>query len=86
MSKHSGQPEPHIAPLSPERWKTLEPIIDAAIELAAEHRQKFLTEACGGDALLLADLELLLADYDRRDTLLELPAAERFPSLLLERL
>jgi len=70
--------------LSPDRWKTLEPIIDAAIDLAPEDRRAYVREACAGDSALEADVEFLLAEYDRPDVLLDHPAAERFPSLVDE--
>ena len=69
-------------PLSADRWKTLEPLIDAAVELAPDARQAFVREACRGDAALEAELMLLLAEYDRVDAQFDRPAAERFPSLM----
>lgn len=68
-------------PLSHERWRMLEPLIDAAIEMAPEQRRAFLIGACGGDDELCADAERLIAQYDRRDAMFDLPAAERFGAL-----
>jgi hypothetical protein len=70
--------------LSAERWKTLEPLIDAAADLPVERRSAFLDHACGEDAELRGEIEHLLRHYDQTDTLLEHPAAERFGSLLGE--
>ncbi len=69
-------------PLSPARWTTLEPMIDELLAQPTEARQLFLKEKYASDAALRDELEQLLAEYERADTLLDHPAAERFPSLL----
>ncbi len=69
-------------PLSASRWKTLEPLIDAAVELAPERRRAFVRDSCGGDQTLEAELEHLLAQYERHDSQFDQPAVERFSSLL----
>ncbi len=68
--------------LSADRWQTLEPLLDAAVELPSERRDGFVAKVCSGDDVLRAELLRLLEEYDRHDTLLERPAAERFASLL----
>jgi serine/threonine-protein kinase len=68
--------------LSADHWGRLEPLLDAALELAADQRLAFVDEACGGDARLRAELIRLLEECEHRDTLLERPAAERFTALL----
>jgi serine/threonine-protein kinase len=62
----------------------LEPLIDAASELPRNRWPAFLDDACGADAQLRVELEQLLLQYDRADTLLDHPAAERFASLFCE--
>jgi len=69
-------------PIPAERWRTLEPLIDAAVDLSPAERRQFLSGACGNDMQLLAELEQLLLEYDRGDTLLDRPAGERFAALL----
>ena len=71
-----------MAPISPDRWQLLEPLLDSALELTPEERPSFLATACASDPGLRADLETLLEAHDRPDTLLEQPAAHRFSSLL----
>jgi serine/threonine-protein kinase len=72
-----------MSPLfSADRWKTLEPLLDAAVELPPERRATFVDDACSADSMLRAELVQLLEEYDRHDTLLERPAAERFATLL----
>src|SRR6478672_5643891 len=72
------------SPLTADRWKTLEPLIDAAADLPPERRSAYLDHACGSDAALRAEVEHLLQHYDRADTLLDHPAVERFASLMGE--
>jgi eukaryotic-like serine/threonine-protein kinase len=47
--------------LSPERWRQAEPILQDALELAPEARERFLDRTCAGDAELRAAIETLLA-------------------------
>ncbi len=68
----------------PERWKLLEPLIDTVAELPRDRWPAFLDDTCRDDPGLRAELEILLLEYDRNDTLLDHPAAERFASLLGE--
>ncbi|HVT39292.1 MAG TPA: serine/threonine-protein kinase, partial [Gemmatimonadaceae bacterium] len=85
MSRGTGPPSPPAYPrLSRDRWTTLEPLIDAALELPRDGREVFLDEACDGDSALRAQLDLLLAEHGHDDTLLDHPAAERFWSLLAQ--
>lgn len=71
--------------LSPERWRTLEPLLDAALEIPPEGRSTFIDEICGGDAALRAELAAMLDECAEDDADLSRPAAERFVSLLDER-
>jgi tetratricopeptide (TPR) repeat protein len=70
---------------SADRWKTLEPLVDAALELPANARPSFIQRVCGGDRQLATELEQMLGGLDRADPLLDRPAAERFPSLADDR-
>ena len=70
------------SPLSAEGWKSLEPLIDAAADLPRDRQAAFLDQACGDDLRLRAEVEHLLLHYERDDTLLDHPAAQRFESLL----
>jgi hypothetical protein len=63
-------------------WKTLEPLLDAALELPADRRVAFIAGACGNDSALQARLEALVADADQADPVLDQPAWVGFPSLL----
>jgi serine/threonine protein kinase/tetratricopeptide (TPR) repeat protein len=50
--------------ISAERWRTLSPYLDQALDLAAEERQPWLDRVRRDDPALAADLQSLLADRD----------------------
>ncbi len=58
------------------RWKTLEPLLDKALELAPDERPAYLDTACSGDPQLRAELEQLLDSCERAEHLLGKPAPE----------
>jgi len=72
------------AELTPDRWRAIEPIIDAALELPRADRDAHVRSACDGDAALLADVERLLKAHDGTDAQLDGPAARSFASLFEE--
>src|SRR5438105_13154555 len=68
--------------LTLERWRLIEPIIDAALDLPSPQRRAYVGTMCADDPSLLAIVERLLATYDEPRAELDLPAAQRFSSLL----
>jgi serine/threonine-protein kinase len=61
----------------------VEPLLDAALDLPADERSRFLVAACEGDPALLADVATVLAASDRSG-ILDRPAAVVFEPLLLD--
>jgi eukaryotic-like serine/threonine-protein kinase len=59
--------------LSPERWRTVEPLLERALDVPAAGRGAFLDDACGDDTALRSLLESLLAAADRPAGLLDEP-------------
>ena len=53
--------------LSSERYRRLEPILDAALDLQPDERERYLAQVCAGDPALRAEVDALLA-ADARDT------------------
>jgi serine/threonine protein kinase/Tfp pilus assembly protein PilF len=53
-----------MPPLSPERWRALDPYLDQALDVATEDRPAWLASLEQHDAALAADLRTLLADHD----------------------
>src|SRR5688572_1426128 len=70
--------------LSRQRWAVLEPLLDAALELAPNERPGFLEGACGGDRALHAEIQTLLDDCELGDSILTRPAVVEFAPLLAE--
>ncbi|HEY4137023.1 MAG TPA: serine/threonine-protein kinase, partial [Casimicrobiaceae bacterium] len=69
--------------LSAESWRTIEPLLDAALAMTDARRALFVVEACS-DSQLRDDLMTMLmacGRIDRRDDFLSQPAAARFASL-----
>ena len=69
--------------MNAERWRRIEEIYYAALEVAASERGAFLESACGGDETLRADVERLIAAQDRAGDFLVSPAWEVAASALV---
>ena len=69
--------------VSAERWGALEPLLDAALALAPEHRDAYLRNACAGDDARYTEVVHMLADCESDDRRLDRPAAARFATLLV---
>jgi len=80
----SSPPREAQARWTAERWARLSPLIDAALDLPPDQRPGYLDTACTDDPQLRAELERLLAESERGDTLIDRAAAERFTLLLNE--
>ena len=52
-------------PIDSRRWRTIEPILDRALDLTGADRAAFLDTACGGDHDLRAQVAQLLAAAER---------------------
>ncbi len=60
--------------MTPERWKQIEGVFDDAVELAPAERDAYLAAACGGDAELRRQVELLIRSHDDAGSFIEEPA------------
>ncbi len=63
-------------PLSAERWRRIDELLEAAMERPPEDRRSFLAAACGDDTALHREVEELLAADRRAVDFLETPAPE----------
>ena len=61
--------------MNPEQWPPVKDLFHAALDVAPEDRSAFVAEACGGDAVLRAELERLLAAHAQADSFIEHSAA-----------
>jgi serine/threonine protein kinase len=66
--------------MTPERFRQIRNLFDAALERDAASRPSFLAEACRGDDPLRAEIERLLAAHQQEAPLLDRPAVR--PELL----
>jgi hypothetical protein len=58
------------------RYREIDRIVDAALDLAPDERGSYVATACAHDATLRADVERLLRSCDAASEFLERPAAE----------
>jgi eukaryotic-like serine/threonine-protein kinase len=78
--------------MTPERWRAVDAVLQAALVCDPAHRDAVVAEACGEDEALRREVESLLAAHDRAgDDFLERPAADVLaapgaPTPLAERL
>ncbi len=68
-----------------DRWRRLEPILDAALDLPPLERTAYLDASCAGDPTLRAEAEALLLAADREESPLARSVGEAFPALMDER-
>ena len=62
--------------MTPERWRRVETVFHAPLDVAPENRERFLAEACAGDEVLRREVEHLIEGCEAADEFLERPAAE----------
>jgi serine/threonine protein kinase/tetratricopeptide (TPR) repeat protein len=60
--------------MTPERWKQIEEVFQAAVDLPAEERQPFIALACGGDDALREQVAALVAQHEAAGDFIEEPA------------
>ncbi|HVF28637.1 MAG TPA: hypothetical protein VM943_10380 [Pyrinomonadaceae bacterium] len=60
--------------MTPERWKQVEEVFQAALDFPVERREAFLDKACGNDAALRQQVEALVDSHDRAGSFIEAPA------------
>src|SRR6185437_6560497 len=59
--------------MTPERWRKVEEIFQAAVELLPEERSRYVAQVCADDTTLRSDVESLLSQHDSAGELLEEP-------------
>ena len=57
--------------MTPERWRQVEEIFQAAVDLLPEERARYLSQACATDTDLKRNVEVLLSQHDSAGDLLE---------------
>jgi eukaryotic-like serine/threonine-protein kinase len=59
--------------MTPERWRQVEEIFQAALDLSPVERTRYVSEVCANDTSLRRDVESLLSQYDNAGELLDEP-------------
>jgi Tol biopolymer transport system component/serine/threonine protein kinase/tetratricopeptide (TPR) repeat protein len=59
--------------MTPERWRKIEPILHAALELDPGERAAYLVSVCGDDQGLRNEIEALIESYDEAEEFIETP-------------
>ena len=62
--------------MTPDQWEKLDRLYNAAVELPAEHRDRFLTQACADDEDLRRQVESLLHAHEQAGSFLNSPILE----------
>ena len=67
--------------MTPERWHSIDHILQAALTCTRDHRDAFVVNACGDDTSLRTEVSSLLAAYDATPAdFLERPAMQEHGS------
>src|SRR5215218_3216141 len=59
--------------MSPERWREIEEVFQAAVEMPRTDRAQFLDKLCGNDAELKSEIQKLLESDDSASDFIESP-------------
>ncbi|MCB1025433.1 MAG: serine/threonine protein kinase, partial [Acidobacteria bacterium] len=59
--------------MKPERWRQIESVFQAAVDLKQEDRANFLIKECKGDHVLRSEVEKLLMDAESAEGFIESP-------------
>ncbi len=62
-----------------ERWRQIEELYHAALELRLEEREAFLDEACAGDEELRREVVSLIASHNQAETFISAPPGDVSP-------
>ncbi len=71
--------------MTPERWKLIDDLFQAALELEPHERAAFLNEACAGDPALREEVDSLISSDEEQNHLIDAPALEVGAILLAHR-
>ena len=68
--------------MADDNWQKVREIFDSALRRPLELRQKYISEACGGDKILLAEVESLLSSHDSAESFMETPAVAKVAEVI----
>ena len=70
--------------MTPDRWRQVEEIFQAALEQDPKQRPDFLDRACAGDASLLSEVESLIKSHEQAKSFIESPLLEEQTRILVD--
>ena len=68
--------------MADEKWQKMREIFDDALHRQPEERRRFVSQACGDDKILLAEVESLLSPLDSARSFMETPAVAKVASVI----
>jgi len=68
--------------MTPDRYKRIARIFDAALKVTPAERVEFLAEACAGDDSLRQEVQLLIASHERSGEFIDTPAYQAAEKLV----
>src|SRR5262245_55789616 len=68
--------------MTPERWREIDRVVQAAFEREPGERGAFLDEVCDGDGALRKEVESLISCDDRPDCFVDAPAFDAAASFI----
>jgi eukaryotic-like serine/threonine-protein kinase len=60
--------------MADDNWQRVREVFDSALGRPPEERQNFVSDTCGEDKILLAEVESLLSSHDSAESFMETPA------------
>ena len=70
--------------VTPDDFRRIREVFESALERRADERRAFVEEACGGNTLLVAEVERMLAAEETRHSLLDAPPRAGAPRSVVE--
>lgn len=61
--------------MTPQEWHKIKEVLETALDLEPNARERFLDSACAGEGLIRREVESLLESHDEEPAFLELPVA-----------
>ncbi len=68
--------------MSGAEWQKVREIFDSALRRKPDERRRFVSEACGEDKILLAEVESLLSSHDSAESFMETPAVAKVAHMI----
>jgi serine/threonine protein kinase len=65
-----------------DNWQKVREVFDSALRQKPDERRRFVSEVCGDDKTLLAEVESLLSSIDRAESFMETPAVAKVAEMI----